>query len=546
MLMTVTRKEPDERQLICGCDVGGVKDQTEKAFLLAQCAIKSVAQASQLNSPNHAITFEDLSGRRLLSHYARSVEGLSTGDSDRFLRKSWEFPCRLDGWEFFHVTPDETADFGGLSEVVFWENGAGELSRSEAARVQGHFAWEKRGVLVSKMNRLKCCLYFGVKHDKMSAAIVPESTDIVPAIWAFCSAVDYHDAVRTVSQKVDVATNTLVQVPCDVAHWQKVAAEKYPHGLPKPHSDDPTQWLFNGHPKVARASRSGSASGLPDRDGLATLQVAVARLLGYRWPRQTGSSFPDCPALSPDGLENFADADGIVCLNAIKGEQPAAERLRALLSAAFGGEWTAARQRELLEAVGYGSKTLEEWLRDGFFEQHCQLFHQRPFIWQVWDGLRDGFSALLNYHRLDRPMLEKLTYTYLGDWIARQKAAVTAEEEGSDAKLAAAQELKAALEKILEGEPPSDIFVRWKPLEKQPIGWDPDLNDGVRMNIRPFMLAQDMGKKGAGLLRSKPNIKWEKDRGTDVTSAPWFKVFKGDRINDHHLTLAEKRKARGG
>jgi hypothetical protein len=71
------------------------------------------------------------------------------------------------------------------------------------------------------------------------------------------------------------------------------------------------------------------------------------------------------------------------------------------------------------------------------------------------------------------------------------------------------------------------------------------LNDGVRLNIRPFMLAQDMGKKGAGLLQSKPNIKWGKDRGTDVPSAPWFKVFKGDRINDHHLTLAEKRKARG-
>jgi hypothetical protein len=29
-----------------------------------------------------------------------------------------------------------------------------------------------------------------------------------------------------------------------------------------------------------------------------------------------------------------------------------------------------------------------------------------------------------------------------------------------------------------------------------------------------------------------------------VESAPWFKVgFKGDRINDHHLTLAEKRAA---
>ena len=28
-----------------------------------------------------------------------------------------------------------------------------------------------------------------------------------------------------------------------------MAAEKYPNGLPKPFSSDPTQWLFNGQPK---------------------------------------------------------------------------------------------------------------------------------------------------------------------------------------------------------------------------------------------------------------------------------------------------------
>jgi hypothetical protein len=172
------------------------------------------------------------------------------------------------------------------------------------------------------------------------------------------------------------------------------------------------------------------------------------------------------------------------------------------------------------------------------------MFQHRPFIWHIWDGLRDGFSVLVNYHKLNRATLEKLTYTYLGDWIARQKAAVSAGEEGSDAKLAAAQTLKSSLEKILEGEAPYDIFVRWKPLDKQPAGWEPDLNDGVRMNIRPFLSVPDIGKKGAGILRWKPNINWNKDRGTDVTSAPWFKVFNGERINDHHLTLEAKRNAR--
>ncbi|PYG01242.1 MULTISPECIES: hypothetical protein [unclassified Thioalkalivibrio] len=55
----------------------------------------------------------------------------------------------------------------------------------------------------------------------------------------------------------------------------------------------------------------------------------------------------------------------------------------------------------------------------------------------------------------------------------------------------------------------------------------------------------DIKKKGAGVLRDKPSIHWKKDRGKDVESAPWFDTFGGERINDHHLTLAEKRAARG-
>jgi hypothetical protein len=528
MLMALTRAEPSKNQLITGCDAGAVKDQSDKALLLEEGPLKSVSQASQLNTPNHAITFEDISGQALLSHSARSIEGLSTGDGDRFLRKAWELPHILDGWDFFHVTPDETVHYGGLSEVIFWQHGSGELSQSEAARVQGHYAWGKKGVLVSKMNRLKCCMYFGMRHDKMSAAIVPENEEIIPAVWAFCSSENYQIAVRSVSQKVDVATNTLIQVPFNLSDWQRVAAKKYPDGLPKPFSADPTQWLFNGHPTGADHP----------------LQVAVARLLGYRWPRQTGSSFPDCPALGPDGLESFADADGIVCISAIKGEAPAAERLRSLLAVAYGSEWSAAKQTELLAQVDYAGSSLEDWLRNGFFEQHCGLFHHRPFIWHIWDGRKDGFSALVNYHQLTRSNLEKLTYSYLGDWIRRQQAAVDGGEAGSDARLQAAKDLQAELVKILEGEKPYDIFVRWKPLDQQPIGWEPDVNDGVRLNIRPFMSARDVAKKGAGILRSKPNINWNKDRGTDVPTAPWFKIFKGERINDHHLTLDEKRKAR--
>lgn len=121
---------------------------------------------------------------------------------------------------------------------------------------------------------------------------------------------------------------------------------------------------------------------------------------------------------------------------------------------------------------------------------------------------------------------------------------MSAKIDGAEERRAAAEALKKKLELILEGESPYDIFVRWKPIEKQPIGWEPDINDGVRMNIRPFMGVPDIKKRGAGVLRDKPNIDWKKDRGKDVASAPWFLLFDGARINDHHLTLAEKLVAR--
>ena len=168
------------------------------------------------------------------------------------------------------------------------------------------------------------------------------------------------------------------------------------------------------------------------------------------------------------------------------------------------------------------------------------------------------FHALVNYHKLveddgkGRQILESLTYSYLGDWIVRQKDEVRRGKEGAEDRLVSALELQKRLVAILEGDPPFDIFVRWKSMEQQPIGWEPDINDGVRMNIRPFM-AFDIpgGRKGAGVLRWKPNIRWNSDRGNEPIRPqekfPWFwkdGKFTADRINDVHIANEEKRKAR--
>jgi hypothetical protein len=108
---------------------------------------------------------------------------------------------------------------------------------------------------------------------------------------------------------------------------------------------------------------------------------------------------------------------------------------------------------------------------------------------------------------------------------------------GDDPRAEAGKILQRKLERVIEGEAPFDIFVRWKPLHAQPTGWEPDLDDGVRLNIRPFI--------EAGVLAHVPNgVHYRTDRGKDVPSAPWYGMFNGERRNHHHTTLAEKRSAR--
>jgi hypothetical protein len=200
--------------------------------------------------------------------------------------------------------------------------------------------------------------------------------------------------------------------------------------------------------------------------------------------------------------------------------------------------------------------SLEDWLRNQFFEQHCKIFCNRPFVWHLWDGRRDGFSTLINYHKFTHKALENLTFSYLGDWITSQSKS---DKPGADLRLAAAQLLQEKLKAILAGEAyknPNepdqrkrevsqffDIFVRWKPVHEQAIGWHPDLDDGVRVNIRPFV--------EAGILRKNPSVNWNKDRGKepfrDKSDFPWFwneDEFLGDRLNDLHLTNFEKQMAR--
>jgi hypothetical protein len=436
---------------------------------------------------------------------------MSAGDGSRFEKYFWEVAELGEGWEFLLSSPDRHESFSGRQKIVLWENEAGEMATlAESVKHRNHAAqnwrrgkplWGRNGIVVSQIGA-RTGIYLGEMYDSSCFAIVPNSRrDWLPLVaFAMSGALKSELAKISPTWKLG-SPQTLLQLPFDPMEWQAEANEMVLDGGSNGSSGNPAQWLFDG--RIPTATHP--------------LQVAVAHLLGYRWPKS-----------ADDALARLADSDGITALVALPSEPDLATRLRELLAVAYGIDWSSALERKLVTEAGGKNGKLEDWLRDLFFTQHVKVFEDRPFLWQIWDGRKDGFSAIINYHKLDRRTLEKLAFTSLGAWIDRQKHEVRAERAGADTRLAAAENLQERLKLILEGSPPYDVHVRWKTAAEQAIGWDPDVQDGVRLNIRPFVIA--------GVLRSKVNVHWKKDRGMNPDGS--------ERHNNLHPTLDERRAAR--
>lgn len=521
ILFSIAHSKPTNEHSLIGLDVSEAPNAAAKDEALKVVELKTVSQKEQLENPDAVIILEQIKKGELLNKFTKSIQGLATGDDPRYARTFWELSNpESPVWKYYQSTSNGNI-YSGKSRVVFWENGDGNLAHSPQARIQGLESWTNKCISIKMIGTLTPALFENSAFDMNVSAFIPVEDKYLAPIWTFVTSEQYHKEVRKINQKLNVTNATLTKVPFDLDYWQKVAAEKYPNGLPKPYSDDPTQWLFHGHPVKSENP----------------LQVALARLLGYRWPAENDTEMELADEAreliaAVKAFDHLSDADGIFCIPSVNSEQGGAERLRDYLQQVYASEWNSQTISQLLQREGAKSTNLNAWLRDEFFAQHCKVFNNRPFIWHIWDGRKDGFSALVNYHKLTRENLSKLIYTYLGDWIRMCEAKKKAGESGAEGLLSAALALKEKLEFILEGEAPYDIFVRWKTLEEQPIGWDPDLNDGVRLNIRPFVIA--------GVLRNKFNVKWGVDRGKNPPGSLWGEK----RDNDIHLTLEQKRKAR--
>jgi len=279
-------KSPHEDSFYVCLETLEARSPSDKAAALLGGAMDLRSQKDALVS-KHKIVMADQDAGLLLEDVADSWEGLVTADVNQFLVKFWELRERGRTWERYLTAPSSTKCFSGRDTCLRWELGVGRLVSSPTAHnFNPASVLGCSGVIVAPMRNLRVTLYQGEMFNQAAVPIIPRDQGLVPALWAYCSSDEFSKEVRRVNQKLKVDSGYFLQVPFNVERWRKLAEAAGP--LPEPWSDDPTQWLFEGRPEVATES----------------LQVVVARLVGYRWPEQAES----------DDLDAFTDADGIVCL----------------------------------------------------------------------------------------------------------------------------------------------------------------------------------------------------------------------------------------
>jgi len=209
-----------------------------------------------------------------------------------------------------------------------------------------------------------------------------------------------------------------------------------------------------------------------------------------------------------------ADEDGIVPFAQVGSEPSLLDRVRAQLERLFPNLDSAQVETDIVNELknkvkGYRrANSLGEWLDNVYFDYHTSLYKSRPIFWHIASNQGTSpfaFGALVHYHKFDRNRIAKLRAQYLRETIDtyRREAALAEKEDRVDdrlewqSRLEETQELDRRLQWAQEGrhEGPEGgdhdyrILTPWKTPDERPKGWDPDLDDGVKVNIEPLQKA---------------------------------------------------------
>lgn len=232
------------------------------------------------------------------------------------------------------------------------------------------------------------------------------------------------------------------------------------------------------------------------------ISTAILELLGYAWPEAGRNTPGGGQAIDQD----LVDRDGIIPLVQCDKQPTTDERIRTYMDRRFGADGAARSLEEFRTCLG---RSLPEWLESEFFTRHVQQFKQRPIAWHVTSP-KGTFQAFVLYHRLGRDTLRRLRDVYAGALVNRLKGDLQRAEERRNARVS--EELRFRIEDVEDfrdrilaieqgRELHNRIRCRWKDEEESGRSgpYTPDLDDGVKVNIRPFqetgVLARDVIRK---------------------------------------------------
>jgi len=252
-------------------------------------------------------------------------------------------------------------------------------------------------------------------------------------------------------------------------------------------------------------------------------RVQIEKSLGERppeviWPQMEGKTTEQKRMEHVWRLLSFAvkrvidsDDDGIVPFNRSTGETPLPERVRQELATLFPGRDESQLEVEIVNELKRSVKgyrkcaSLDDWLANAYFEYHAGLYKSRPIYWHVASAQGTSpfaFGALVHYHRFDKNRMQKLRASYVRDTIEElRRDAGLADKSGRaddrvelQAKLEEVQALDKKLQLLQEGHHEGAeggdrdfrILTPWKEPAKRAEGWNPDLDDGVKVNIAPL------------------------------------------------------------
>jgi hypothetical protein len=511
-LVTARRSPPDE-----GSEIRAVRRDSE----LHAHEVR-ISQLELMSNPGSVLTFfmPPKLGKMLrgdgttLGDLADVVAGIDTGENARFVRYAWELDGQDPGrWAAYSKGKGYCHWVGDQDTRVDWEHEGARIRRQPGATIRNEPFFFLRGLECSYVygGKLSCRVLEPSIPDHGSVGVFPRDEADLPVILALLNSRLGTMLGRSLSPTLNMPVGALKRMPFPRAigpdrratigtlvrkcvdlktwlrdsplierpprhRWRKVAAQAIRARI------DATAELLQheaaievelhsafGLDPAESAEVLGQTGGLAERsDATATdralaeelVMAIVLRLLGVR-PAAFGRTVATDP--------RWPEAAAVVPLTRGTALEPLIDRIRRALAWVFPADDPDGVERDLGAALGM---PLESWLHKRLFARHARTYRSRPVLWQVRSRparakATPAISCILAYRSLSRDTARSVLTQLVSP--LRASAPPEAGVELDD--------FAARLERVIR-----DGFGAGR-------GTDPDLADGVRVNIAPWQLA---------------------------------------------------------